>query len=155
MDYVRITWERALETGIAAIDNQHKQLIAAVNALFEAHQRGKGVKEVERTMTFLVEYTFQHFNDEEEIQEKYGYPHHFAHKQIHDKFKGEAQHLASVLHREGPTDELTTHVCVTIGRWVIDHIKSEDAKMAAHIRNKEQQRAQPKKGWTRLYDGKN
>ena len=103
MAYVRIAWDRALETGIAAIDNQHKQWIAATNALFEAHQRGKGVKEIARTMAFLVEYTLKHFNDEEESQEKYGYPHYLAHKQIHDIFKGEAQHLAAVLHRDGPT----------------------------------------------------
>ena len=155
MDYVRFAWDRAFETRIATIDNQHKQWIAAVNALFETHQRGKGVKEIERTMAFLVEYTHKHFNDEEEIQEKYGYPHRFEHKQIHDRFKGEAQHLASVLHRDGPKDELITHTCVTIGRWVINHIKSSDSKMATYIRNKEQQRSQPKRGWTRLYDGKN
>ena len=155
MDYVRIAWDRALETGIATIDNQHKQLIAAVNALFEAHQRGKGVKEVERTMAFLVEYTFKHFNDEEELQEKYGYPHFHAHKQIHDRFKDEAQHLAAVLHRDGPTDEFISHVCDITARWLLHHIKKDDFKMAAYIRNKEQQRSQPKRGWTRLYDRKN
>ena len=155
MDYVRFAWDRALETGLSAVDNQHKQWIAAVNALFETHQRGKGVKEVERTMTFLVEYTRTHFDDEEEIQEEYGYQHRLEHKQIHNRFKDEAQHLAAVLHRDGPTDELITHTCVTIGRWVIDHIKREDSKMAAYIRDKELQRSQPKSGWTRLYDRKN
>jgi len=155
MDYVRFAWDRTLETGIAPIDNQHKQWIAAVNALFGAHQRGKGVKEVERTMVFFVEYTLKHFNDEEKIQEKYGYTQHLEHKQTHDIFKGEAQQLAAVLHREGPTDELITHICVTIGRWVIDHIKHDDFKMAAYIRDKEMQRSQPQRGWTRLYDRKN
>jgi len=155
MDYVRFAWDRTLETGIPIIDNQHKRWIAAVNALFETHQRGKGIKEIERTMAFLVEYTLKHFDDEEEIQEKYGYPNHLEHKHIHNKFKGEAQHLAAVLHRDGPTDELITHTCVTIGRWVINHIKRVDSKMAAYIRDKEQQLSQPKRGWVRIYDGKN
>jgi len=60
-----------------------------------------------------------------------------------------------LLHRDGPTDEFITHICVTIGQWVMHHIKSEDSKMAAYIRDKKQQLSQPKRGWTRLYDGKN
>ena len=155
MTYTHIAWDRALETGTATIDNQHKQLISMVNALFEAHQRGKGSKEVERTMSFLVEYTIRHFNDEEELQEKYAYPHYLAHKQNHDRFNSITKHLAGVLHRDGPTDELITHICDTIGQWVLNHIKKEDFKMAAYIRHKDQEISQPKRGWTRLYDGKN
>jgi len=155
MAYTRVSWDRALETGYTIVDNQHKQWIAAVNALFEAHQRSKGRKEVERTMAFLVEYTLKHFNDEEELQEKYGDPHSLAHKQNHAEFKNVAQDLAAVLHRDGPTDELISHVCVTISRWMFNHIKQDDLKMAAYIRSKEQQRSKTKRGWIRLYDGKN
>ena len=155
MPYTRITWDRALETGCATVDNQHKQWIAAVNALFEAHQRSKGRKEVERTMAFLVAYTLKHFDDEEELQEKYGYPYCLAHKQNHAAFKAVAQDLSAALQRDGPTDEVISHVCATISRWMFHHIKQDDLKMAAYIRSKEQQLSKPKRGWTRLYDGKN
>ena len=155
MANTRIAWDRALETGYSIVDNQHKQWLAAVNALSDAHQRGKGRKEVERTMTFLEEYTLKHFNDEEELQEKYGYPHYLAHQQNHAEFKDVAQYLSAALHRDGPTDELISHVCVTVSQWMSNHIKQNDLKMAAYIRNKEQERSQPPRGWTRLYNGKN
>ena len=137
MAYTYTKWDPALATGHDIIDNQHKQLITAVNELFEAHRSGKGRKEVERTMDFLVAYTIKHFSDEEKLQIKSEYPHHLAHKQLHDGFKGEAEELAAALRRNGPTEEFISHVCVTIGRWVINHIKSEDFTMAAHVRSRE------------------
>ena len=137
MTYTYTKWDPNLATGHDIIDNQHKQLITAVNELFEAHRSGKGPKAVERTMDFLVAYTIKHFSDEEKIQVKAEYPHYPVHKQIHDEFKGVAQDLAATLRRDGPTDEFISNVCVTIGRWVINHIKSEDFIMASHVNSRE------------------
>ena len=130
-------WNPEWATGHELIDSQHQQLIAAVNSLFDAQRDGKGREEVERTMTFLVEYTTKHFNDEQKIQEKCEYPLYPEHKRIHDDFKNSAIELSHTLRRDGPTDELVRHICVTIGRWVINHIKSEDFKLAAHIKHME------------------
>ena len=138
MAYTYTKWDPDLATGHDLIDNQHKQLIAAVNELYEAHRSGRGRKEVERTMDFLVAYTIKHFSDEEKLQASAEYPHYLAHQQIHAGFKEVAQNLAASLRREGSTPELVSHVCVTIGRWVINHIKSEDFVMAAHVRSREQ-----------------
>jgi len=137
--YQYTTWTPALETGHAVIDEQHKHLFAAVNDLFEALKSGKGGKEVEQTLSFLVDYTHEHFNDEEELQQKYDYPEHLAHKQFHEEFKETAQKFASkLLFRSSPTEEFVSDVCHTIGRWVFDHIKAEDFKMTTYILSKEQ-----------------
>jgi hemerythrin len=132
-------WSPDLETGNTAIDNQHKQLIAAVNDLFDAHQHGKGRQEVERTMEFLVGYTIKHFADEGKLQEKYDYPDYLIHKQAHTNFKAVAQELTKKLSKEGPTDELIRNVYVTVGEWLVNHIKGDDFKMATYVRSKEQE----------------
>ena len=138
MAYTYTKWDPDLATGHDIIDNQHQQLIAAVNSLFDAQRGGKGRKEVERTMDFLVEYTMKHFDDEEKLQERYDYPKYSEHKQIHAAFKDVALDLLRTLHRDGPSDELVSQVCVTIGRWIINHIKNNDFNLAAHIRSMEQ-----------------
>jgi len=138
MDYSYTTWTSDLNTEHVLIDQQHRQLIAAVNELYNAHKSGKGEQEVEKTMKFLIDYTIKHFNAEEELQKKYNYPDYLAHKQLHAKFQEVAEAMALRLHKEGPTDELINHVCVTIGRWVLRHIKEEDLKMTAYIKSKEQ-----------------
>jgi len=139
MAYTYTTWTPDLITGHELIDAQHQQWIAAVNDLYDAQRRGGGEKEVEKVMVFLVDYTAKHFEEEEALQEKYGYPEYFGHKQIHADFKVVVQDLAKDLRRSGPTDDLVSHVCRTIGQWVVSHIKSKDIKMAAYLRSREEE----------------
>jgi len=138
MAYTYTTWTPDLITGHTLIDEQHQQWIAAVNNLYDAQRGGGGDKEVEKVMVFLVDYTAKHFAEEEALQEEHGYPEYSGHKRIHADFKGVVQDLAKELRLSGPTDDLVSHVCRTIGQWVVSHIKSNDIKMAAYIRSKEQ-----------------
>ena len=131
------TWSPDLETGNAAIDSQHRQLIDAVNALFEAHHSGKGHQEVERTLEFLVSYTLKHFADEEKLQKKHDYPDYLVHKNIHAEFKCSVQALIKRWTQEGPSNEFINDVYATIGEWLLCHIKGDDFKMATYVRNKE------------------
>ena len=133
MNYV---WSLELETGHAAIDKQHKQLIAALNALSDAYRSGKGSQEVERTMDFLMGYTVKHFADEEALQLKYDYPDYHRHRQFHNDFKATAQALSAELYRDGPTDAFISKVYATVGDWLVNHIRSEDFKMAAYVQGK-------------------
>jgi hemerythrin len=134
MDNMLFEWTPTLAIGSSFIDNQHKQLFAAASALFEACQIGKEGVEVERTMLFLLDYTAKHFADEETLQKKYNYPDYPAHKQIHDDFQTVAQGMAEKLFQNGPTDDFISEVYITIGEWLIEHVRGEDAKLAAYIR---------------------
>ena len=131
-------WSQELETGNVTIDNQHKQLIDALNALFYACRSGKGHEEVERTMDFLLGYTIKHFADEEELQLRHDYPEYLVHRQFHIGFKDVAQKLRQELLRDGPTDALVKKAYVALGDWLVNHIKGEDFKMAAYVQNRSQ-----------------
>jgi len=137
MAYTYTTWTPDLITGHELIDTQHRQWINAVNALFDAQRGGQGADEVEKVMAFLADYTAKHFAEEEALQEKYGYPDYPGHKRIHTDFKAVVGELANDLRLSGPTDDLVSHVCHTIGQWVVSHIKNQDMKMAAFIRSQE------------------
>jgi hemerythrin len=67
-------WDSSLECVYELVDNQHKQLVAALNNLMEASQSGQGDQAVMKTMDFLTGYTIKHFADEEKLQVKYDYP---------------------------------------------------------------------------------
>jgi len=131
------TWSSDLETGNAQIDHQHKQLFEMVNALWDAYQSGKSRQEVEKAMEFLEVYTTQHFAGEEALQEKYGYPEYLAHQRLHTEFKRIAHRLVTELSQEGPTDKIIGNIYSTIGEWLVMHIQGDDFRMAAYVRNKE------------------
>lgn len=130
------TWTKELETGNTMIDSQHRQLIEAINKLLEACQAGKGRAELDKILTFLSSYTNQHFSDEEKLQQQYQYPDYQNHKKMHEQFRIVVRDLADQLRTNGPSIDLVGKVNSSIGGWLVNHIKSQDVKVAAHIRGK-------------------
>jgi hemerythrin len=130
---MKYAWSKDLETGNALIDEQHKKLITAVNALLDACAAGAGRTKLNDTMKFLSDYTGKHFGDEEKLQLQTKYPDYVNHKKLHDGFKTVVRDLSLQLQKEGPTITLVGKVNASIGNWLITHIKREDTKVAAHI----------------------
>ncbi len=131
------SWNQKLETGNAMIDQQHKQLITAINNLLQACSSGKGKEEITRTMKFLYDYTAKHFSDEEKLQIQYRYPDYTNHKRYHEEFKKVVRDLATRLQTEGPSIALVGKVNTSIGGWLLNHIQREDVKVAAHIKSQQ------------------
>jgi hemerythrin-like metal-binding protein len=129
-------WDSSLETGYELVDNQHKQLIAAVNNMVEASRLKQGDKAVMQTVDFLTGYTIKHFADEEKLQRQYDYPEYLNHKKIHDEFKNTVKAMTERLIKEGPTGELIDIVSAAIGAWLLNHIKGDDFRMAAYVKAK-------------------
>lgn len=128
-------WDASLETGDARIDSQHKTLIQAINNLLDACSSGRGKDELESTTRFLYEYTVRHFSDEEKLQRESDYPDMAAHRTYHDGFKAVVLDLCNQLKQQGATTILVAKVNTAIAGWLINHIKNEDVKVAAHIRS--------------------
>lgn len=128
-------WTKELETGNATIDKQHKELIMAINNLLEACSIGQGRVEIAKTLDFLSTYITKHFNDEEVLQLKFKYPDYANHKQYHEGFKKVVNDISNEYQKSGATIALVGKVNRNIGDWLINHIKREDTKVAAHIQS--------------------
>jgi hemerythrin-like metal-binding protein len=133
----RIAWSADLETGNDLIDSQHKQLIEALGNLMDACSGGKGRSVLVETFDFLEGYTAKHFGDEESLQKQYNYPDYPNHKKLHDGFKRVVADIGRQLKKEGPTVALVGKVNANVAGWLINHIKHEDTKVAAHVRKSE------------------
>ncbi|MDR0641731.1 MAG: hemerythrin family protein [Treponema sp.] len=127
-------WDSSLETGYEKVDNQHRQLVAALNDLIEASAEGKSHEEIFRTLDFLTAYTIKHFADEEKLQLEFDYPDYLVHKRYHDEFKITVGEMTKQIRREGPTEALIGQVTLAIGNWLLNHIKGDDFRMAAYIK---------------------
>lgn len=129
-------WTKELETGNSAIDKQHYDLIDAINHLLEACSKGKGRSEIGKTLKFLNDYITHHFADEEVLQKKYGYPDFVNHKKYHEDFKKSISDIQKEFDNGGATIALVAKVNSVIAAWLINHIKRQDIKVAAHVRAK-------------------
>ena len=129
------TWSKELETGNAMIDKEHKELIQAINRLLEACSQGQGRDTIESTLQFLSGYITTHFAHEEALQLKSKYPDYQNHKKYHEGFKEVVKNIVAEFKRDGATIGLVGKVNSSIGDWLIRHIKREDVKVAAHVKN--------------------
>jgi hemerythrin-like metal-binding protein len=128
------TWDGSLAIGVEKIDSQHRQLFDAINGLMDAVDQGKGKVEAKKYLDFLVNYTATHFAEEEVIQRNCGYPDFENHHRIHETFKRVTVELAGELEEYGPTEALVKAVKRKFGDWLVTHIKGQDSRIAAHIR---------------------
>ena len=127
-------WDSSLESGYEKVDNQHRQLVAALNNLMEASAGGKGDRAVMETLDFLTGYAVKHFADEEQLQCDYEYSDYLNHKRIHDEFKATVGKLVERVMKEGPTESMIGEVSSVVGSWLLNHIKGDDFRMAAFVK---------------------
>ena len=68
------------------------------------------------------------------MQQQYKYPDYPNHKRYHEEFKRVVREIGDQLNKEGATIVLVGKVNSSIGGWLLNHIKREDVKLAAHIK---------------------
>ena len=129
-------WTTDLDTGNPTIDRQHKELIDTINHLLDACSQGKGRAEIASTLQFLDNYIVRHFGDEEALQSRYSYPDIVNHKRYHETFKKTVKEIVNEFQAGGATIVLVGKVNSAIAAWLINHIKKEDVKVAAHIKQR-------------------
>ncbi|WP_183356341.1 bacteriohemerythrin [Geomonas silvestris] len=129
-----IAWTNDLATGVADIDNQHREIFARVNRLSEACAEGKGKEEVLKLLNFLEDYVREHFAAEEKLQIREGYPEYAAHKAMHARFIADLERLASTFREEGATLSLVIMTNKTLTAWLVQHISKVDMELAAYLK---------------------
>lgn len=130
-------WHSQYETGYTLIDDQHKSLFHAINALNTAMLAGRGEELLQRTLKTLRNYTTIHFETEEQFMRHYGYPGYLEHKAKHQRLREQVERF-NQQEKTGSISKLTINVSHFLTNWLIDHIKDEDQKMIVFLRQKRQ-----------------
>ena len=120
-----------LETGNVTIDNEHRELLQAVNSLMDACGNGQGRAAIAPTLKFLLEYVEKHFSHEEQLQVKANYPGLTAHRAFHLNYKAQLKEIASQI-SDTPSiadmAKLNTHIAA-----LVTHIRTEDKKLGVFL----------------------
>ena len=130
--YFKMTWDRELETGIREVDRQHQGIVDSINTLVEAQGTGDNLR-VKKVIQGLTDYTLSHFQFEEELMTRAGYPSIVGHKRIHALFVKKVQEFNE---RVQNGDDVSGEVIVTLQRWLVTHIKTEDRDYVSAILEK-------------------
>ena len=129
-----VSWDDNLSVGIEMIDNDHKKLLTLINNLQTAvyYPTGEGFER--QALEEVVNYTKYHFQREEDLMQKHGYPDYEAHKQQHEEMVSKVNGFVTAYeeNREGAIEEATQF----LKTWLINHIAGTDQRYTPYLREK-------------------
>ena len=127
-------WDDSYKIGNEQVDAQHHQLFNLVNDLVRSCAEDFDTIKLKDTLDFLVNYTVQHFNDEEALQIQYNYPEYEKHKKTHEDFKHVVVALVQRFIETGSSEALGNDIKTIVLKWLIDHILNEDKKIGEFMK---------------------
>jgi len=126
-----MTWSRQLETGVPAMDNQHRKLVGLVNTLFENLRSGNTDEVLAASLNALVQYTATHFSSEEQYLAGQGFANLSEHKKIHNSL------VEKVMDFKGDYEQgraaIGIDLMIFLREWLVDHIMVEDMQYSPKV----------------------
>ena len=121
----KVIWTDDMSVGCAALDNDHKILIQALNEFIEALENDEGVFVTDGIFSVLLDYTNFHFSREEAILEACHYADLQNHKQTHLELK---EQLLDARRRYmlNPSSDLEKEIHAFLLSWLQIHILISD-----------------------------
>ena len=125
-----MNWNQTLDIGVASMNEDHREILDAMNEIFDAYEAGKEGDAINRLVSRLGAVCTQHFADEENFMEEVGYPGLKSHKIIHKKLLEDFSGHAAAIEAAGgkANDDFFSF----LRRWLVAHIKGIDIKYAEH-----------------------
>ncbi len=126
-------WKKSYEIGVAEIDMQHRRLVGMINELSDAMMERRGQRAVKHVLDELKDFIVEHFETEESVMEKSGYPdlpqHRIKHVELtrqvlefREKARGDQQLEAS---------ELLDFLC----DWLRNHMMVFDKEVGKYLKD--------------------
>lgn len=121
-----VAWSEQYSTGNALVDAYHHIFFQMVEEFSDALQMGD-TSSIPDRIGFLVDYTFMHFQSEERLMEKAGYPDLEAHSHAHEAFRQRV--LALHASYQDQADAVSAEeVLRLVQEWFAHHILGEDLR---------------------------
>jgi hemerythrin-like metal-binding protein len=117
-------------TGIAAIDEQHAQLVSCLDRLLLLISSGYGLGATFDALDALGAYTRTHFAFEEQHMRDHDYPGLAEHVKLHQAIIGILLELNDDL---ASAKDVESELVSVLRNWIIKHIDVEDAHYGAFL----------------------
>ena len=119
-------WDDRFDTGVPAMNEQHKKLIDLMNELYDAGQQKAAKPVIVAAIEALEKWTVRHFQEEEAFMESISYPDLEVHRGTHRSLlKTFLEYKAEAVGGNGVVPAKFFHF---LKFWLSSHICGIDAK---------------------------
>lgn len=126
-------WSDDLSVGVQEIDDDHKKMIKYYNELFAACMVSMGPAVFLETLGKLIEYAKEHFQREEALMEKEGYPDLAKQRHEHEELILTVENVQKKA-LSNPDHEISNDFLGFVESWIKNHILELDLALAKYIR---------------------
>lgn len=124
-------WSDSYSVRVQALDAQHKKLFDIVNRLYEAMKAGSGKQAMADTLNQLVQYTQQHFSQEEALLQRAGYAELPTQKIQHARFVAQIKGFSDDV--KSGASAVSIELLEFLRNWLTQHILKEDQAYSAAL----------------------
>ncbi|MDR1048245.1 MAG: hemerythrin family protein [Synergistaceae bacterium] len=125
-------WNKNLETGVPAIDIQHKELFHQIDILSDNNNKDR----FPQTVKFLGDYVKKHFADEQALHAKANYPKAEQHKKMHVEFAAAFEKMRKEYEADSLNLTILHKITKTVFDWLKTHIMVHDKEFAVFYTSK-------------------
>ena len=123
-------WTPELETGIASIDADHREILELIAAVIHNRRGPDSLSEAKRILRHLEDHVLKHFADEEREMAATHYPEMLAHLAEHGRLAEYIASLGKELKEEGGDIDLLVVSSRLLCNWLVTHITCVDRAFA-------------------------
>jgi len=124
-----VCWDGSLKVGVETIDAQHKYLFEIINNMQSKLARGYTSAALSDALDSMRTYARFHFETEEGLLARYGYPDVAEHKQLHQEFLHALEAFASAPRQPALAHQALGYLLT----WLTGHIQAEDGRYAPFL----------------------
>ena len=120
------SWSKELSVHNEAIDEQHKKLFEIAGRAYALTNKKATKEEIITILRELLNYTQEHFKDEEAYMESIYYPRLIQHKERHREI---IRDMTSAVMQIRNVDDLKEQLAIIAKKWLLEHIIREDMQI--------------------------
>lgn len=129
-----VDWSPAYSVNHPLLDEQHQKLFSIINNLHSAMFARKGRESVGDAIRELVEYTHQHFAEEERQMELHGYAGLAEHRKVHEALLKKVQEIEKQ-YRQSNESVAGEMIGFLVSDWLVKHILGMDKQYAPYFKD--------------------
>jgi hemerythrin-like metal-binding protein len=129
-----LDWDDRMGIGHAVIDAQHRRLVALINDIAEASDRGAGRQELGQLIRAFSDYAQEHFNTEQGLMDSVDYPEYFLQVASHEDCA--AQALAFYRSYINGEDVQLGEFLAFVSGWFTSHTMGVDQTLRKYLKKK-------------------
>lgn len=127
-------WKPTYSVQIASIDGQHQNLFSLAAKLHAAMAAGRSNQVLADLLNRLVQYTHVHFQQEERMMQRAGYPNFVAPKAEHEALLRRVEEFQKEF--AGGRVTMSIDVLYFLKNWLEKHIMRTDQQYAPYLKAK-------------------